>query len=177
MAIALDFSSMMIPAVSKFVMIKIGTITALSTIFSPAAIILMLLFSFGVPYLIVKTMFNVRNDKSIKTSDIFRSNKSLISIMFVLSLLINVSYNEATIIKQSTENLKPYSDMCVFIPQKMLESNYSDDRIMDAMEKSGCNPASFAGTKLFWQMAPKPAVKQEQHYLHGQWGWREDLDT
>jgi len=173
MTINIDMSTI-VPPVSNFIMLKISALTTLSIIFSPAAIVLMLLFSLGIPYLIVRTIQNYTSTK-VKTSDIFRKNKSLISVMFLLSLLINVNYNMSNIVTQSTAALKPHADMCILVPEKMLDLNYSDEYIKDAMSKSGCNPASFDTTKLFWTIKPKP--RAPAHYLHGQWGWRERGET
>lgn len=176
--ITIDMSSI-VPTVSNFVMLKISAITALSIIFSPIAIVLMLLFSFGIPYLIAHTVLNTNANWyakiSIKTSDIFRRNKSLISIMFILSLLVNVTYNMNNIVEQSTAAIKPYSDACIYIPEKMLDMNYTDEYIKDAMSKSGCNPGSFESTKLFWKMIPKP--RPPAHYFRNQYGNRERQET
>jgi len=163
------------PAVSDFVIAKIMMLMTLSIVFSPTAIIIMLLFSFGLPYLLVRTVSNINKKVSVKTSDIFRKNKSTLIILFALALFGNISYNQKNIADSTNIELKPYTKMCTVIPQKMLDMNYSDEDIMDAMTKSGCNAASLPLTKLFWSMIPKKP--KPLHYLHGQWGYREELDT
>lgn len=161
--------------VSKFVMIKIFLNTILSVAFSPLSVIFMLMFSFGLAYIVCTMMHNMNTSSSNKKSrnivikKFFIKNKFVVSALFLIALAINIKSNTPELIRLSNIEIAEYSNICIVIPEKMLDMNISDELIKDAMGKSGCNADAFDTLKALWHMTPKlpPPLK----YYHNQYGY------
>jgi hypothetical protein len=103
------------------------------------------------------------------TNRFFRRNRFVISVLFLIALSVNVSLGMHDIKQQSNERIAAYDKVCTIIPMQMLDNNFSDEYIKDAMTNSGCNAESLEHIKKLWQMLPKP--KPPAKYFHNEYGY------
>jgi hypothetical protein len=176
--IHIDASGFFAPTISNATITSIMVKTFLTTIFSPFAIFSMLFFTVGVVYLFGMMLHNNSDSKTGKKQylkNFFLKNKILIGSLLLVSLLVNVEVNKESMIKDSVDNMVLPSKVCRVIPMKMLDAHMSDNAIMDAMSKSGCNPGSFGTTKFLWSIQPKKTPGWK--HTHGQYNLREFGDA
>ena len=170
----------LMPSIGKSLATKLFLKSALSVIFSPVSIVLMLLLTVGIFYILTLMVYSftqhathnklkMSKDSFIKHS--FKNNKSTLVIFLFAALCVNITMSLQKIIDNSTTAMLPYEKMCTIIPEKMLENNLSDDYISSAMDISGCNSQALPGIKYLWHMIPKKP-EQRQH-THGQYNERE----